>query len=47
MTDEERCVSAASQQAEASLQKSLRPQFLGSNYIGQDKVKQETKRIYI
>lgn len=40
MTEEERLLSAASQEAEASIEKSLRPQFL-AQYIGQDKVKQE------
>ena len=45
MTEEERLLSAASQEAEASIEKSLRPQFL-AQYIGQDKVKQELT-IYI
>lgn len=46
MTEEERLLSAeSSNEAEESLEKSLRPQFL-AQYIGQDKVKQELT-IYI
>lgn len=45
MTEEERVLSAKSNEGEESLEKSLRPQFL-AQYIGQDKVKQELT-IYI
>ncbi|ALS02563.1 ATP-dependent DNA helicase RuvB [Enterococcus silesiacus] len=45
MTEDERLLSAETSEGEASLEKSLRPQFL-EQYIGQDKVKQELT-IYI
>lgn len=45
MTEDERLLSAETGEGEASLEKSLRPQFL-EQYIGQDKVKQELT-IYI
>lgn len=45
MTEDERLLSADTSEGEASLEKSLRPQFL-EQYIGQDKVKQELT-IYI